>query len=152
MSGNSCLLRSLLRPARLSPPCSADGLQRVMEEFELGPNGGLIFCMEYLLEHFDWLQERLQGLSCPYVIFDCPGQVELYTHHTSVQKIIERLQCGARSGRPDDLDCRLCSVHLVDSYYCRLPPPPPPLPPHSSHCLSACPPPSSRQFCWWPRR
>jgi hypothetical protein len=24
-----------------------------------------------------------------YILFDCPGQVELYTHHTSVRKIVE---------------------------------------------------------------
>jgi GPN-loop GTPase len=90
-----------------------------MEEFDLGPNGGLIYCMEYLLENFEWLEEKLQALSSRYILFDCPGQVELYTHHTSVHKIIENLQLGARSGKQEDLDCRLCSVHLIDSYYCR---------------------------------
>lgn len=90
-----------------------------MEEFDLGPNGGLIYCMEYLLENFEWLEEKLRALPSRYIIFDCPGQVELYTHHTSVHKIIEKLQRGVRSGKSEDLDCRLCSVHLIDSYYCR---------------------------------
>lgn len=90
-----------------------------MEELNLGPNGGLIYCMEYLLENFEWFEERLRALSCPYLLFDCPGQVELYTHHTCVQKIIARLQKGLRSGNSEDIDCRLCSVHLIDSYYCR---------------------------------
>ena len=49
--------------------------QRVMEEFELGPNGGLVYCMEYLLAHFSWLEDRLNALGSQYVLFDCPGQV-----------------------------------------------------------------------------
>lgn len=40
------------------PPCS---LERVMEEFALGPNGGLVYCMEYLLEHVDWLVEQVRA-------------------------------------------------------------------------------------------
>ena len=29
------------------------------EELRLGPNGGLIFCMEHLCENFDWLEEAM---------------------------------------------------------------------------------------------
>ena len=28
----------------------------VMEELGYGPNGGLLYCMEYLLENVDWLK------------------------------------------------------------------------------------------------
>lgn len=31
----------------------------VMEELSLGPNGGLIFCLEYLLENIEWLDTTL---------------------------------------------------------------------------------------------
>lgn len=36
-------------------------VQDVMEDDELqfGPNGGLVFCIEYLLENSDWLHEQL---------------------------------------------------------------------------------------------
>jgi len=87
-------------------------LERVMEEFSLGPNGGLVYCMEYLLEHCDWLVEQLSSpeLAHCYILFDCPGQVELYTHHTAVHDIVVKLQKA--------LDFRLCSVHLLDSFYC----------------------------------
>jgi len=30
-------------------------LEDVMEEMELGPNGGLFFCIEYLLQNQSWL-------------------------------------------------------------------------------------------------
>jgi hypothetical protein len=47
-----------------------------MEEHKLGPNGGLMYCMEFLLENIEWLEERLRELDTNYVIFDCPGQVK----------------------------------------------------------------------------
>merc|ERR1719469_207438 len=57
----------------------------VMDELELGPNGALIYCMEYIEVNLDWLIARLRTATkdqaVPYVIFDCPGQIELYTHH-----------------------------------------------------------------------
>ena len=46
-----------------------------MEEHDLGPNGGLVYCMEYLLARADWLEEKLRALGSHYVIIDCPGQV-----------------------------------------------------------------------------
>jgi cellulose biosynthesis protein BcsQ len=51
-----------------------------MDEYDLGPNGGLIFCMESLLENIDWLEEQIENLiddsdESLYVIIDCPGQV-----------------------------------------------------------------------------
>jgi GTPase SAR1 family protein len=37
-------------------------LESVMEEFGLGPNGGLVYCMDYLEKNIDWLQEKLRPL------------------------------------------------------------------------------------------
>lgn len=85
-------------------------LQDTMEEHQLGPNGGLVYCMEYLLANIEWLEDKLRELDTHYVIFDCPGQVELYTHHTGFKSILDTIT--------KDLNCRLCSVHLVDSFYC----------------------------------
>ena len=46
-----------------------------MEDSELrfGPNGGLIFCMEYLAQNMDWLHEQLEEVEDDYILFDCPG-------------------------------------------------------------------------------
>jgi hypothetical protein len=49
--------------------------QDTMEEHKLGPNGGLLYCMEYLLENIEWLEEQIKELKTNYIIFDCPGQV-----------------------------------------------------------------------------
>ena len=52
----------------------------VAEELEFGPNGALVFCMEYLASHLEWLMEKLNEFGDDsYFIFDCPGQIELYT-------------------------------------------------------------------------
>lgn len=85
-----------------------------MEHMNLGPNGALMYCMEFLEENFDWLLEQLSASSANgnYFIFDCPGQVELYTHHKSMTNIF---------GKLEKLDYHLCTVHLIDSHYCSEP-------------------------------
>jgi hypothetical protein len=67
-------------------------LMDVMENLKLGPNGGLIYCMEYLETNSDWLIGKLENFKDCYILFDCPGQVELYTHHKSVRNIVHKLQ------------------------------------------------------------
>ena len=91
-------------------------LGTVMEEEGLGPNGGLIYCIEYLAANLDWLEAALgraveagEGDSA-YVLFDCPGQVELYTHHPAMRSILQTLTSG--------WNLRLAAVHLVDASYC----------------------------------
>jgi GTPase SAR1 family protein len=105
-----------LDPANDSIPYVADidlselvSLKQVMDEFGLGPNGGLIYCMEYLETNIEWLLEKLDTVKDKYLIFDCPGQVELFTNHHSLKNIIERLQ---------KLNIRLCIVNLVDAHHC----------------------------------
>ncbi|KAI9459390.1 hypothetical protein F5148DRAFT_1287154 [Russula earlei] len=95
-------------------PCAIDiasliTLHDVMAEHSLGPNGGMLYCMEYLEANYDWLEDRLNELGKhAYVLFDLPGQVELSTNHGSLKRIIERLgKCGFR----------LAAVHLCDSHY-----------------------------------
>lgn len=89
-----------------------------MDEHSLGPNGGMLYAMEYLEANFDWLEEKLQEVlegqprGNAYVIFDTPGQVELWTNHGSLRRIVERLtkadyRVSARSCRlpPLKSDC-----------------------------------------------
>jgi hypothetical protein len=45
-----------------------------------------------LEQNMDWFKEELEKFSDCYFLFDCPGQVELYTHHNSIRKITETLQ------------------------------------------------------------
>jgi GTPase SAR1 family protein len=88
-------------------------LSSVMEKLNLGPNGGLIYCMEYLEAHVDeiiaTIQSRLPSEKT-YLLLDLPGQIELYTHSTCVQKLLQKLVSV--------LDLRLTAVQLIDAHYC----------------------------------
>ncbi|WFD36545.1 hypothetical protein MCUN1_003428 [Malassezia cuniculi] len=79
----------------------------VMEELGLGPNGAMLYCMEYLEANIEWLETRLDALEHNYVVFDLPGQVELTTNHPSLKRIIEHL-CRRQ-------DWRFVAVHLTDA-------------------------------------
>jgi len=85
-------------------------VEEVMDELGLGPNGGLLYAMQFLFKNLDWLEDQLNNIpEGTYLIMDCPGQVELYTVDQSMKDIIEHLT---------RLDFRLAAVHLVDSHYC----------------------------------
>ena len=78
-------------------PCAIDvrdlvKQEQIMTEDQLGPNGSVLYALEELEQNFDWLAERLNTLGTDYVLFDCPGQVELFTHHDSLRKIFFALQ------------------------------------------------------------
>ena len=76
---------------------------------ELGPNGALVYCIEYLAANLDWLLDRLAPHADAYALFDMPGQVELYSHHGAVRTILHGLQQQQH---------RVCAVHLVDAHHC----------------------------------
>ncbi|KAI9798015.1 MAG: hypothetical protein M1835_005018 [Candelina submexicana] len=113
-------------------------LDEIMTDEELGPNGGVLYALEELEHNIDWLEQGLGQLGgarhihnsvlktlvlegrCTdyslltedYILFDCPGQVELFTHHSSLRNIFFRLQ---------KLGYRLVVLHLTDSYTLTLP-------------------------------
>lgn len=78
------------------------------EDLRFGPNGGLVFCLEYLLQNVDWLHEQLGEDVDDYFLFDCPGQIELYTHLDVMKKLIQLLESW---------EFRVCGVFLVDSQF-----------------------------------
>jgi GTPase SAR1 family protein len=83
-----------------------------MEEMGLGPNGGLIYCFEFLLENLDFISEALDPLSEEYlIIIDMPGQIELYTHIPILPALVKHL---TRSG---SLDISLCAAYLLEATF-----------------------------------
>jgi GPN-loop GTPase len=87
-------------------------LSSVMEKAQLGPNGGLIYCMEYIEAHADEILSQIQSRLTPnmYLLLDLPGQVELYTHSTCVQRLLHRMV--------RQWDLRLTVVQLMDAQFC----------------------------------
>ena len=68
-------------------------LEEIMADEKLGPNGGVLYALEELEHNVGWLEAGLEKLgSDEYIIFDCPGQVELFTHHASLRNVVFRLQ------------------------------------------------------------
>ncbi|KAL8059705.1 hypothetical protein ABFX02_03G104300 [Erythranthe guttata] len=86
-------------------------LSDVMAEHSLGPNGGLVYCMDYLEKNIDWLESKLKPLlKDHYLLFDFPGQVELFFLHENAKGVIMKLV--------KKLNLRLTAVHLVDAHLC----------------------------------
>lgn len=85
-------------------------LEDVMEDLGLGPNGGLIYCMEHLQDSMDdWLEEELDNyLDDDYLVFDCPGQIELFSHVPVLRNFVEHLQ---------QKNFKVCCVYLLDSQF-----------------------------------
>ena len=102
---------------------SVINLTSVMKQLNLGPNGGLVYCIEYLHAHVEeiveMLHERIQqewegeNHQDIYLLFDLPGQVELYTHGDAIPKLLAKLV--------KVLDLRLVAVQLIDAHYCTEP-------------------------------
>jgi len=78
------------------------------DALHFGPNGGLIFCMEYFVQNLNWLEEELGEDEDDYILFDCPGQIELYTHIPVMKTLVETLA---------NWDFRVCGVFLLDAQF-----------------------------------
>jgi len=91
-------------------------VEDIMAEMGLGPNGSLIFAMEFLEKNIHWLFDKLNQFKGSYFIIDMPGQVELYTNHNSLKNIIKQLQSSKNSEKFPYLS--VAAVHLIDSQCC----------------------------------
>jgi hypothetical protein len=56
----------------------------------------------------DWLTERLGDFSDDYLIIDCPGQIELYSHMPVMRQLIKQFEHNSY---------RICTVYLLDSTF-----------------------------------
>ncbi|CAE7566776.1 gpn3 [Symbiodinium microadriaticum] len=80
-----------------------------MEELQLGPNGGLVYCMEYLMQNSDWLKDELDAVGeDEYIILDCPGQIELYSHLPIMHNLVHNMTMWG---------FRMVSVYLLDALF-----------------------------------
>ncbi|CAK9293819.1 unnamed protein product [Gordionus sp. m RMFG-2023] len=97
-------------------------LDNVMKKYNIGPNGAMLKCLEILEKNIDWLIEQILLLSSmktpiyDYFLFDCPGQIELFTHHTSLLNIIHKL--SQKNIDKSFNGINMVVVNLVDSTFC----------------------------------
>lgn len=81
----------------------------VGEEYLMGPNGALVYCMEFLLENLEWLEGKLDAfIDNDYIVFDLPGQIELYTHFPFMRQLIQNLERW---------DFRIQALYFLDSQF-----------------------------------
>jgi GTPase SAR1 family protein len=82
-----------------------------MDEMQLGPNGGLIYCFEFLMENLDFLTDPLEEVTDDYlIVFDMPGQIELYTHVPILPNLVKTLMNGS-------LNIRMCATYLLEATF-----------------------------------
>ncbi len=115
MSGLECVAVNL-DPGAESLPYTPDydirewlSLRDVMEEYGLGPNGAQIACADLLAARVEEIREILDGYRCPYILFDTPGQLELFAFRRSSRRVVEALT-GERSALAFLLDPILARV------------------------------------------
>lgn len=71
-------------------------VDEVMENCDYGPNGGLVAALEEMYENIDALE--LEELEHSFLVFDCPGQIELFMHSEVMEKIVAHVQRYFRCG------------------------------------------------------
>lgn len=69
-------------------------LSQIMSEFNLGPNGAQIVAADLILENTEFIENALKELDDYYVIFDTPGQIELFTFRPGSPMLVEKLSQG----------------------------------------------------------
>lgn len=85
-------------------------LEEIMASQQLGPNGGILYAMDEMALQVDSFVAQIKRLGGhEYFLFDCPGQVELFTHHPALSSIFKKLE--------KELNFRLVVVNLTDSVY-----------------------------------
>lgn len=86
-------------------------LEDVMEELHLGPNGGLIYCFEFLMENLDFITDPMEEVGDDMlIVIDMPGQIELYTHVPILPRLVKELTRGS-------LNVSMCAAYLLESTF-----------------------------------
>lgn len=85
-------------------------VEDVMEEYSLGPNGGLVLACDIMVEIVDQLASDIDLFGPDIAIVDTPGQMELFAFRDIGARIAE--------GISDELEG---VIYLFDSSFCRDP-------------------------------
>lgn len=64
--------------------------------------------IRFLGNNFEWIREEIGGYDEDYILIDCPGQVELYTHLPVMKNFIAEMK---------RMDYMMCAVYILDSHF-----------------------------------
>jgi len=85
-------------------------VEDVMEEFSLGPNGGLMLACDMMVEIVDQLTNDIEDFDPDIALVDTPGQMELFAFRNIGAEIADGLTEASKG-----------IVYLFDSSFCRDP-------------------------------
>jgi len=89
-----------------------------------GPNGGLVYCMEYLIDNLDEFMTEINDFADDsFFLFDCPGQIELYSHLDVMTRLSKAIQKAGYN---------LCTMYCADGTFINEPSK------YLSACLTSC--------------
>jgi len=66
-------------------------LNEIMAEYGLGPNGAQIAAADMIALNVKEISQVISGFETDYVLFDTPGQIELFTFRQSSKVVIDEL-------------------------------------------------------------
>ena len=84
----------------------------IIPELNLGPNGALLYAIEYFEKNNDWLEKKIANTieikNFCHFLFDFPGQIELFTHHLAFRNVIKRIISRK---------IKLIAINFTDSFF-----------------------------------
>jgi GTPase SAR1 family protein len=106
-----------LDPGALSLPYNPDvdvrdyvDVTKLMEEYELGPNGALIMAADLIGDHMEEIREGVEETKSDIVLVDTPGQIELFAFRESGPFISHAITEDPKA-----------VLYLLDAPFCRNP-------------------------------
>ncbi len=66
-------------------------LPEIMKKHNLGPNGAQIACADLLVFNIERVKKLIDEYKTNYILFDTPGQIELFTFRHASTRIVETL-------------------------------------------------------------
>jgi GTPase SAR1 family protein len=66
-------------------------LSEVMSEYSLGPNGAQVVAADLMLENYQTMLKPLEEFEDYYVIFDTPGQIELFAYRQASPQLVDAI-------------------------------------------------------------
>ena len=63
----------------------------IMQEYNLGPNGGLVMANDLIASKIDEIQNDVNNINPDYLIVDTQGQIELFAYRSSGRFIIDQI-------------------------------------------------------------
>jgi len=85
-------------------------IEKLMLDYQLGPNGALIMATDLLADHLEEIRDEIEAANPNLVLVDTPGQMELFAFREGGRFIAKELT---------DDDCGL--IYLMDAPFTRSP-------------------------------